>query len=207
MSPRVKGVLAGGALSGIVGAIIGLIPILGYACCLVALVGGALAGLLHVKSSEEGVSMGGTAVTGAVSGLVMFVLMLIIYIPIHILIQAIFTLGSFEILIDMWRYSWPQLIVGYIIQLVLAIVYCFGFSTAGGVLANVIFEDRKPGSADRKKDSGGPVAMPGGQQSPAMGPGQGTPMTPQTPQTPQQTPQQTPPQQPPPQNPGQPPTV
>ncbi len=202
MSARVKGVLAGGALSGIIGVVMGLIPFVSYLCCIIALLGGGLASLIQVKTSEEGVSMGASAVTGALSGLVMFIFMLVIYLPIHLLIMALFTMGGIDNFLDMLRYSWTSMIVGYFIQLVLAVVYCFGFGTVGGIVANLALEDRKPGSTEKKKQSPGPVAMPAPQQPARQIPAaQPTPGYPQTPQTPQGTPQ--PPYNP--GNPGQPP--
>jgi hypothetical protein len=172
----VKGVLAGGLLSGLLGVFMGLIPVVQYFCCIVALIGGAAAGLVHVKTSKEGVGMGQGAVTGVISGLVMFLMLLFINVPLGLLVTFVIAGVQPEFFLDYIRYSWPQMIIGYAIQFTLALIYCFGFSAVGAVAATAMFEDRSPGSTEKKDKPSGPVAMPqAGQPLQQMPPGQQPP--------------------------------
>ena len=81
MNNKLKAALLGGLIVGVVSGLISLIPIIKMCCCLFAIGGGVVAGLLYIKGSPTRVSVGDGAMVGALAGLVGAVIYLIICLP------------------------------------------------------------------------------------------------------------------------------
>jgi len=177
MSPRVKGVLAGG----IVGGLLSAIPLLNWGnclCCLWVILGGALAALVHVKTSGVGVSKGDGTITGVASALPMVALYVIIGLPLSILLGPVLLgiVGQFiddpmvqQQLAAQWGATLVQTIVQYVINTIIFTVLAIGFGALGGLMGTAIFEDREPPSP---LPMGGPPMAPPPPGSPYVYPGQ-----------------------------------
>ena len=135
---KLKPALLGGLIVGILSAI----PFLNYCCCIWAIGGGLLAGMLYIKSAPVPVKVGEGAVVGVLTGIVGAILYFIIGVPIayflsgaqleETLVRAgvqlpagvsgilLFVLGG---------------LIGGLILLVLAVI--------GGLISVPIFEKRK----------------------------------------------------------------
>jgi len=133
---KLKPALLGGLIVGILSAI----PFVNYCCCIWAIAGGALAGMLYIKSSPVIVKAGDGAVVGALTGVVGGVIYLLIGLP----IAYFFGSAAIE---ESLRTSGVQvplsgallLVVGCLMVAVLLII----LATLGGLLAVPIFEKRK----------------------------------------------------------------
>ncbi len=166
MSPRVKGLLVGGVLGGIL-TIIPFVNLGNCLCCLWIVLGGFLASAIHVKGSETAVSKGDGAITGLLAGVPMLIVYIVIGIPIAVLTGPLI-MGIMSQVIDDPSFQsqlgqmMGQSIVQNIISAVVgAFMYAFlfaGFGALGGLIGTAIFEHREP--ALPQGPQGGPPIAP-----------------------------------------------
>src|SRR5689334_2371210 len=78
MNNKLKPALLGGLIVGLLSAL----PFINYCCCIWAIGGGLLAGMLYIKASPTPVPTGEGAIVGALAGVVGGVIYLIIGLPI-----------------------------------------------------------------------------------------------------------------------------
>lgn len=140
MNNKLKAALIGGAIVGVLSAIVSQIPIVSLCCCVWGLGGGAVAGLIYVKGSPVRVRIGDGAVVGALAGVVGALIYIVISLPI-----ALF-LGSAAIEEQLKRSGLQMpmsgallLVIGSLIAGVCLII----LATIGGLIAVPIFEKRK----------------------------------------------------------------
>ena len=153
MNNKLKPALLGGLIVGLLSAI----PFINYCCCIWAIGGGLLAGMLYVKESPTQVPTGEGAVVGALAGVVGGLIYLIIGLPIAFLFGA----AQMEEQLGRSGVQLPfsgtvLLVVGALIGALCLLV----LATLGGLLAIPIFEKRKAGSPPPPppSDLGGPGA-------------------------------------------------
>ena len=84
MNNKLKPALLGGLIVGLLSAI----PFINYCCCIWAIGGGLLAGMLYIKESPTQVPTGDGAIVGALAGVVGGLIYLIIGLPIAFLFGA-----------------------------------------------------------------------------------------------------------------------
>jgi len=139
MNNKLKAALLGGVIVGLLSAI----PILNYCCCIWAIGGGLVAGLIYIKGSPNPVPTGEGAVIGALAGVVGAVIYLVIGLPIAFLVGA----GQLEARLreagiqQMPMSTTALLLVGGLFAAVCLLV----LATLGGLLSIPIFEKRKGG--------------------------------------------------------------
>jgi cellobiose-specific phosphotransferase system component IIC len=152
MSPRTKGVLAGGIVSGV----LAIIPIvnLGNCClCLWVYLCALMAAAVHVKSSGEPVTSG----TGTVTGLMVIIPTVVIYLlvglPIAlvlgpILLGVIASMSSDpalqEQIAQQMGAGMVQRVLQHVVQTFALGVVGGGMAALGGLTGVALFEDRPP---------------------------------------------------------------
>jgi hypothetical protein len=140
MNNKVKAALLGGLIVGIVSGVISMIPIVKMCCCLFAIGGGVVAGLIYIKGSPTRVSIGDGAMVGALAGVVGGIIYLIICLPITLFVGA----AEFERTISQYGRQMP--VSGTVLIIISTIVGAIGLiilSAVGGILSVPIFEKRK----------------------------------------------------------------
>lgn len=147
--PRIKGVLAGGLGFGLVAALLGNIPYLDFGCCLWTTIGGMIATIVHIKSTDDYLTKGDGAKTGLITGAVMYVPWLLFY-PLARLAKLSAKMGSVEAAIDSMDmlFKEPILLGSLLGTLLVAFVFYLGFSTVGGIIGVHFFETRTPSEFD-----------------------------------------------------------
>jgi hypothetical protein len=155
MIDKLKPALLGGLVAGI----LSVIPIVSTCCCLWAILGGALASFLYIKSAPVPVSTGQGAALGAMAGAVGALIYLVIGLPIALYV------GTADIE-DAFRRSGVEVpLTGIALVLLgtfLVAVLILVFTTVGGIVGVPIFEKRKgiqPPPPPQPQDFG---AGPGG---------------------------------------------
>ena len=170
MDNKMKSALTGGVVLGLL-SVIPLISAGNVCCCLWAIVGGALAGYLYIKSAPQPVTTGDGAMLGAMAGGVGAVIYIIIGIPISLVMGNTMRAAILPFLQSMNPAQADQIrasleagqtvgraIVGGIIGAILLTI----FATIGGLISVPIFEKRKggPGAPPPPQNYGG--GQPGG---------------------------------------------
>lgn len=154
MINKLKPALVGGLIAGILSAI----PFVNTCCCLWAILGGALASFLYIKSSAAPVTPGGGAGLGAMAGAVGALIYLIIGLPINLF------LGTAQ-MEEAFRSSGVEVPLSGIAMILLSaflvVVLILVFSTIGGLVGVPIFEKRKGSQPPPPPQDFG--AGPGGQ--------------------------------------------
>lgn len=138
MNNKLKPALLGGLIVGVLSAL----PLISTCCCIWAIGGGFLAGMLYIKSSPTPVPTGDGAIVGALSGVVGAVIYLIIGLPILLL------RGTAEMEMQMARSGVHLPFTGTVLLLVAVLITAvclLVLATLGGLIAVPIFEKRKPG--------------------------------------------------------------
>jgi hypothetical protein len=138
MNNKLKPALLGGLIVGLLSAI----PFINYCCCIWAIGGGLLAGMLYIKGSPTPVPTGEGAVVGALAGVVGGLIYLIIGLPIA------FFFGAAEMEAQLGRSGVQLPFSGTLLLIVGALIGALCLlvlATLGGLLAIPIFEKRKPG--------------------------------------------------------------
>jgi hypothetical protein len=140
MNNKLVAALLGGLIVGVLSGIFSLIPLVSLCCCLWAIVGGAVAGMIYIKKSPERVSVGEGAMVGALSGVFGGLIYLLINLP----VSFIFGAGAIE---EQFKRSGMEVpFSGAILILLgglLAAIFLIILATIGGVLSVPIFEKRK----------------------------------------------------------------
>jgi hypothetical protein len=151
MNSKLKPALIGGVVLGIL-SVIPFVNIVNLCCCLWAILGGALASYLYIKSAPTPARPGDGAVVGLLAGVVGALIYVVIGIPISILMGSAMTgvMGRLMESVDpsqaeamRRQMEASQTVVGAIINgLVMAILLVI-FSMLGGLLGVPLFEKRK----------------------------------------------------------------
>lgn len=159
MNNKLQPALIGGVVLGLLSAI----PFLGLAnacCCSWAILGGALASYLYVKSSPVPVRTSDGAVLGLLAGAIGAAIYLVVSIPLGFLMQSVVLefIGSFvqgfgpeaaEAFRQQAEIAQSQTIAqqlpGAILMGLIGGVLLVGFATIGGLIGVAIFEKRKGG--------------------------------------------------------------
>jgi len=151
MNNKLKPALIGGVVLGL----LSVIPFVNFAnicCCLWALVGGALATNLYVKSSPTPASAGDGAILGVLAGLIGGAIVLVIGIPVQLAVGASMNtmIANFVESVnpqqaEMMRQQIAagSTVVGAIVNQIISAVVLFIFAIIGGLLGVPIFEKRK----------------------------------------------------------------
>lgn len=147
-------------LGGLVVGILSAIPFVNYCCCLWAIGGGLLAGMLYIKASPVRVTTGDGAVLGALAGVVGGAIYLVLAIPIALLWGAAAMEQAFRNSGVQMPLSGTLLII---VGSLFAAVCLIALSTLGGLIAVPIFEKRKDAVAPPPPvaPGGGPGSYPG----------------------------------------------
>ena len=153
MNNKLKPALLGGLIVGILSAL----PFISTCCCIWAVGGGLVAGMLYIKSSPVPVQTGDGAIVGALAGIVGAAIYLLIGLPIA------FLRGTADVEAQLARSGVQLPFTGTVLLLVGGL---FGalclvvLATGGGLLSIPIFEKRKPGGppAPPPTNVGGPGA-------------------------------------------------
>jgi hypothetical protein len=151
MNSKLKPALIGGVVLGIL-SVIPFVNIVNLCCCLWAILGGALASYLYIKSAPTPARPGDGAVVGLLAGVIGALIYVVIGIPISILMGSAMTgvMGRLMESVDpsqaeamRRQMEASQTVVGAIINgLVMAILLVI-FSMLGGLLGVPLFEKRK----------------------------------------------------------------
>jgi hypothetical protein len=151
MTTKLKPALIGGVLVGILSAL-PFINFVNVCCCLWAILGGALASYLYIRSSVTPVRAGDGAILGALAGVVGGLIYIVVGIPLNILLSGTmnaFLIGLVERIdpaqAEMMRQIMQadQSVLGAIVGGIVFAVLLVVFSTIGGLLGVPIFEKRK----------------------------------------------------------------
>jgi len=148
-------------LGGLVVGILSAIPFVNYCCCLWAIGGGLLAGMLYIKASPVRITTGDGAVLGALAGVVGGAIYLIVAIPIALLWGAAAMEQAFRNSGMRMPLSGPLMII---VGSLFGAVCLIGLSTVGGLIAVPIFEKRKDAAVTPPPPvapGGGPGSYPG----------------------------------------------
>jgi len=138
MNNKLKPALLGGLIVGILSAL----PFISSCCCIWAIGGGLVAGMLYIKSAPVPVQTGDGAVVGALSGVVGAVIYLLLGLPIALL------RGTADVEAQLARSGVHLPFTGTVLLLVGGLVGAVSLlvlATLGGLLSVPIFEKRKPG--------------------------------------------------------------
>ena len=151
MNSKLKPALIGGVVLGIL-SVIPFVNIVNLCCCLWAILGGALASYMYIKSAPTPARPGDGAVVGLLAGVVGALIYIVIGIPLSILMGSAMTgvMGRLMESVDpsqaeamRRQIEASQTVVGAIINgLVMAILLVI-FSMLGGLLGVPLFEKRK----------------------------------------------------------------
>jgi hypothetical protein len=164
MNTKLKPALIGGVVLGIL-SVIPFVSAVNICCCLWAIVGGALASYLYIKSSPAPVSAGDGAMLGALAGVIGGAIYLILGIPIamamgptmrNMVLSLIENIDPRQA--NLMRQQFEAAgssIVPIIINTLIGAALLFVFSIVGGLIAIPIFEKRKAGLPPPPPDLGG----------------------------------------------------
>jgi hypothetical protein len=151
MNSKLKPAIIGGVVLGI----LSVIPFVNWAnfcCCLWALLGGALASYLYIKSSPVPATAGDGAILGAMAGAVGGVIAVVVGIPISIMMSAVMagimvslmeSVNPSQVELMRTQMEAGQTIAGAIVNGIILAVLLVIFSTLGGLIGVPIFEKRK----------------------------------------------------------------
>jgi hypothetical protein len=150
MNNKLKPAIIGGVLVGLLSAI-PFVNIGNWCCCLWAILGGAIASYMYIKSSPDRVGAGDGAVLGVLAGVVGAIIYIVLGIPLAILAGGAMRALMLQLMEnadpsiarEMRRSMMSQTILGSILGGFGYAVLLIGFSTVGGLLGVTIFEKRK----------------------------------------------------------------
>jgi hypothetical protein len=149
MNNKLKPALIGGLIVGLLSAI----PFINYCCCIWAIGGGLVAGLIYIKDSPTQVATGDGAVVGALAGIVGAVIYLIIGLPIA------FFFGAAEVEARLRETGLQMPLSGTLLLVIGALIGALCLlvlATLGGLLAIPLFEKRRPELPPPPPPTGGP---------------------------------------------------
>lgn len=140
MNNKLKPALLGGLIVGLPSALLSLVPIASWCCCLFGIAGGVVAGLVYIKSSPTPVRVGDGAIVGGLAGAVGGVIYLIIAVPLALLFGMVVLQAQLaQTGVDLPVSPFVLTILGGIITAIFLAV----LATLGGLLSVPIFEKRK----------------------------------------------------------------
>ncbi len=151
MNDKLKPALIGGVVLGLL-SVIPFVNFVNFCCCLWAIVGGALATQMYVKSSPMPASAGDGAILGVLAGLVGSAINVVIGIPVNLVVGAAMRgvmLSFIESMnpgqVDMMRAQMEASasVPGTIVNQLIGSVFLIIFATVGGLIGIPIFEKRK----------------------------------------------------------------
>jgi hypothetical protein len=151
MTNKLKPAVIGGVVVGLLSTI-PFVNFVNACCCLWAILGGALASYLYIKSSETPVRGGDGAILGALAGVVGGLIYIVLGIPLSILLSGTMNgilIGLVERIdptqAEMMRQIMQadQSVLGAIVGGIVSAALLVVFSTIGGLLGVPIFEKRK----------------------------------------------------------------
>jgi hypothetical protein len=150
MNTKLKPAIIGGVVVGLLSAI-PFVNIPNICCCLWAILGGAIASYMYIKSSPTPVKVGEGAVLGVLAGLVGAVIYIVIGIPLGILAGSALNGVIVKMMENadpstarqMQRQMVGQSILGSIMFGFVWALLLILFSTVGGLIGVTIFEKRK----------------------------------------------------------------
>jgi hypothetical protein len=150
MNDKLKPAIIGGVVVGLL-SVIPFVNLANICCCLWALLGGALAAKMYIKSSPTPVKAGDGAVLGALAGVVGALIYIVIGIPLGIVLSGLINplvinmLHNFDpsMARQVSRQMAEQSIVGKIVYGFICAIVLGVFSIIGGLLGVAIFEKRK----------------------------------------------------------------
>lgn len=163
MNNKLVPALIGGAIIGVVCAILGNIPIVNFCCCLVGIGGGVLAVMFYVKKAPTPMTIGEGAILGAMAGGIGGVIYFVLTTVIGLVIGAAY----YEAQMRQFGSNVPLSGVALVIisALVGGIILTV-LSTVGGLIGVPIFEKRKGGDVPPPPatygDQSGGGGYPGG---------------------------------------------
>src|SRR5215213_8034847 len=138
MDNRMKAAIIGGAVAGVLSAILGLVPILGMCCFLWALLGGFLAVFMYTKGTPGPMTPGDGAKLGLRAGIVAAIVYIVISLPLTLIF------GGAAIASALQRsggsgVAGAGLAAGLgAFAVVIAGVIILGFTTLGGVIGAAV---------------------------------------------------------------------
>lgn len=150
MNNKLKPAIIGGVVVGLLSAI-PFVNILNICCCLWAILGGALASYMYIKSSPAPVKSGDGAILGVMAGVVGGLIYIVVGIPLAIVLGGVINAFILSIIANAdpamarqmrWQMMNQSVIVKVVYGFVWAILLIV-FSTLGGLLGVAIFEKRK----------------------------------------------------------------
>ena|SRR5689334_22093915 len=139
MNNKLKPALLGGLIVGILSAL----PFISTCCCIWAIGGGLVAGMLYIKGAPTQVLPGDGAIVGALSGIVGAVIYLLLGLPIA------FLRGTADVEAQLAHSGVHLPFTGTVLLLVGGLVSAVALvvlATGGGLLSVPIFEKRKAGA-------------------------------------------------------------
>ena len=137
---KLKPALLGGLIVGILSAI----PFLNWCCCIWAIGGGLLAGMLYIKSAPVPVKVGEGAVVGVLAGIVGGILYFLISVP----IGYFFNSAQIEEALVRAGVQLPPGLSGlalFVLGGLIGGLWLLVLSVIGGLISVPIFEKRKDG--------------------------------------------------------------
>ena len=141
---KIQPALIGGVILGLLSALLSVVPIANYCCCLWAILGGLLATYLYVKKSPTPVKVGDGAVVGGLAGLIGGIIYLIIAVPL-----TYFVAGGDALEAQLRRAGVDIPASGFLLLLlggIIGALFLVVLSVLGGLLGVPIFEKRKNGA-------------------------------------------------------------
>ena len=176
MDNKMKAAIIGGAIAGVLSAILGLLPVLGLCCFLWAILGGFLAVFVYTKGTPGPMTPGDGAKLGLRAGIVAAVVYIVISLPLSLL------MGGAAIASALQRsggsgMAGAGLAAGLgIFVVVIAGVVILGFTTLGGVIGAAVLGKGGAAGAPPPPPYGGPTGGPtGGDYGGGSASGTGTP--------------------------------
>jgi hypothetical protein len=147
MSNRLRASLIGGVTIGALSAItvIPQVPFLRLICCVWAIVGGALAAYLYIKSSPKPASTGDGAIVGTLAGVIgsLIAFGALMLVSFYLIDRTLVEEQVRRAGLNPEKFSFALIIM---LTGVLAIVIQIGLALVGGIIGVSIFEQRNDGS-------------------------------------------------------------
>jgi len=154
MNDKLKPAIIGGVVVGLLSAI-PFVNIPNICCCLWAILGGALASYMFIKSSPTPVRSGDGAVLGVMAGVIGGLIYIVVGIPLAIVLGSVMN-GLIVSLMEnsnpamaheMRRQMMNQTVIGKVVFGFVWAILLIVFSTLGGLIGVSIFEKRKGDNA------------------------------------------------------------
>jgi hypothetical protein len=156
MNSKVKGIVLGGVIGGLL-SVIPFISMGNCFCCMWVILGGALAAAVHAKGAGRPVGLGEGTLVGLLAGVVMILIYLVIGLPLNFVLGQVQNVAIGKLItqftgdpaIEMQMaaqagQTFVQQLLGAAIGLVMFTVLGAAFSSLGGLIGTAIFADKDP---------------------------------------------------------------